>query len=938
MAVHAENKINLTTIPGYTSLLGGHFIYRAHGTLTTPPSVNVVQNISDNPNEWGYNTHIGSNGLQLREGETAHAILDHEGLRLVKGGIRAGYDGNNGFIYLSTIGYPLANPDTHEEGLTINGHTPTIGDGETTGDSPWQEVIGTRFGVDSEGNLYASNATIKGDIVATSLTIGEFDDSYNAAAAINAASYSIEIISDTTDVSDPEAQVYLYPILYHNGILVDDTEIDYSNFVWYQDNNDIGVEGDAEHEGRYLAIYGHRYRVTYDFTDSTASSAAEVQTRVIDPSKYITKISNTGIQVHPEGNSSDYLQINGDIEIYRGGISVAKYGTTTRIGAEGASRFLVNGNSLDAYSGNDIAPYFHVDTNGLSWGNNTAATLAQVNNAEQVATNYITNITGGGVYIHANDTPSDPSVSTAKGVKITDKIDIIKDGDSVISVGEIRDAGTVNERNIVRIGKQFVENTNNESHIELDFHSLQLIDKEGETYFHISDLRNRSGEVYRTMTWIASGNDKYYYLYPKAKDNDYTVTVSDGSGDGFYEKSTIRFVFNSPPNENAIINVEYMSDSIQNKAYTLGVRKQNSYLGAYSYAEGEGIEASGFISHAEGRNSVASGYVCHAEGLSTKATGMYCHAEGSYTEATGICAHAEGSSTIASGGNSHAEGDATEASGMQSHAEGSDTKASGNQSHAEGGYCVASGESAHAEGRSTEATNFYAHSEGRNTHATGYASHAEGERCTASNDNTHAEGQYSEATAWCAHAEGHYSVASEEKSHAEGDHCTASGYASHAQGIYTTAQGYGQTTIGKWNSPIGHASYYDVEQTDPIFIIGSGDSQYNKKNAFTVDWSGNVKVNGTLVHSSDRRLKEHLSYLSTDAIEFIQSLKPAHFKKDNQSHVGFYAQDVEAVDKWNCMTGEMNGFKTLGYSELIAPLVAYCQHLEKRIEELEKEN
>lgn len=35
------------------------------------------------------------------------------------------------------------------------------------------------------------------------------------------------------------------------------------------------------------------------------------------------------------------------------------------------------------------------------------------------------------------------------------------------------------------------------------------------------------------------------------------------------------------------------------------------------------------------------------------------------------------------------------------------------------------------------------------------------------------------------------------------------------------------------------------------------------------------------------------------------------------------------------MIGEMNGYKTLGYSEIIAPLVAYCQHLEKRIKKLE---
>jgi hypothetical protein len=104
-----------------------------------------------------------------------------------------------------------------------------------------------------------------------------------------------------------------------------------------------------------------------------------------------------------------------------------------------------------------------------------------------------------------------------------------------------------------------------------------------------------------------------------------------------------------------------------------------------------------------------------------------------------------------------------------------------------------------------------------------------------------------------------------------------------------------------------------------------------------VSWAGNTTIAGTLTQSSDRRLKDHRSYLDEDAVEFINNLKPAHYFKDGQSHVGFYAQDVKEADKWNCMTGEMNGFMTLGYTEIIAPLVAYVQKLEKRIAELEKE-
>jgi hypothetical protein len=95
-------------------------------------------------------------------------------------------------------------------------------------------------------------------------------------------------------------------------------------------------------------------------------------------------------------------------------------------------------------------------------------------------------------------------------------------------------------------------------------------------------------------------------------------------------------------------------------------------------------------------------------------------------------------------------------------------------------------------------------------------------------------------------------------------------------------------------------------------------------------------IAGTLTQSSDRRLKDHIAYLSGDAADVIRKLKPALYTKDGVKHTGLYAQDVEAADEWGCLTGSMNGFKTLNYIDLIAPLIAYCQSLERRIEELEK--
>lgn len=78
------------------------------------------------------------------------AQLNANGLTLKKGGIKAGTAEQSGFIYLSTENYG--------SNLTINNHQA----------SDWREIIGTKFGVDADGNLYASDAYISGEIVITS--------------------------------------------------------------------------------------------------------------------------------------------------------------------------------------------------------------------------------------------------------------------------------------------------------------------------------------------------------------------------------------------------------------------------------------------------------------------------------------------------------------------------------------------------------------------------------------------------------------------------------------------------------------------------------------------------------------------------------------------------------------------------------------------------
>ena len=235
--------------------------------------------------------------------------------------------------------------------------------------------------------------------------------------------------------------------------------------------------------------------------------------------------------------------------------------------------------------------------------------------------------------------------------------------------------------------------------------------------------------------------------------------------------------------------------------------------------------------------------------------------------------------------------------GNYSIVEGSGT-ASGFRSHAEGNLCVASERSSHAEGYGATAS--------------GRESHAEGWKTTASNDYTHAEGYESTASGDCSHAEGWKTV--------------ASGHTSHAGGWGTIAAGLTQTAIG----------IYNISDTTSLLIVGKGSGNDARANALTLDRNGKLTIAGTLTQNSDRRLKEHKKYLDNDAVEFIRKLKPVYYFKDNEPHLGFYAQEVESIDSWHCMTGEINGFKTLGYTEIIAPLVKYVQKLEERVKELER--
>ena len=109
-----------------------------------------------------------------------------------------------------------------------------------------------------------------------------------------------------------------------------------------------------------------------------------------------------------------------------------------------------------------------------------------------------------------------------------------------------------------------------------------------------------------------------------------------------------------------------------------------------------------------------------------------------------------------------------------------------------------------------------------------------------------------------------------------------------------------------------------------------------------------VAVNGTLVHSSDRRLKEKIVPLKEEkANDFLMALEPVSYRysadAEQNIHHGFIYQDAKKVvedqrlgklaflQEYRGMDKEIYG--ALGYEELIADLIKVVQRHERMLKE-----
>jgi hypothetical protein len=197
--------------------------------------------------------------------------------------------------------------------------------------------------------------------------------------------------------------------------------------------------------------------------------------------------------------------------------------------------------------------------------------------------------------------------------------------------------------------------------------------------------------------------------------------------------------------------------------------------------------------------------------------------------------------------------------GQWSFASGNNTKASGYISTALGHYSTASGWKSVAMGAGAIAS-------GDNSTALGLGTIARGEYSTAI-------GGYSEATGRYCTAIGNHTKANYLYTTALGSHTIAIGQHSTAIGTYTRAQSSYATAFGRYNIGVGDGT--DWIETDPIFELGIGTDEENRKNAVTVLKNGRVGI-GT--HEPQRMLH----------VKNLIRLDPLYYTPGNASEGDIY--------------------------------------------------
>lgn len=170
----------------------------------------------------------------------------------------------------------------------------------------------------------------------------------------------------------------------------------------------------------------------------------------------------------------------------------------------------------------------------------------------------------------------------------------------------------------------------------------------------------------------------------------------------------------------------------------------------------------------------------------------------------------------------------------------------GDQSIAIGKNTTASAEQTVAIGTAASATNTYAVAIGSNATASGEQSTAIGTAPTASGKQSTALGVHTTASGEYATSMGCWTTSKGIAGTSLGNGSTVdtNSWAAVSSGIVTIARGMGQHVFGAYNIPDDAVGSYSTP-AEHLLIVGNGDSSA-KSNAMTLDWDGNLWVQGNV--------------------------------------------------------------------------------------------
>lgn len=797
--VHAQTGIKLATKPAKTSLLGGHFIYKANGIGETPSSANVVEWVDNDPTLWRHNVHIGSNGIKLRYGETTLSKWDTNSLIFYKPRTEDGSTVTNKGIELSET-----------NGLVL--YKTTFDASNLTAEISESTITNVSVGI--------TPATFLSMID----TVGEHRFTYSQAD--NGFLYGEEVIrgADLFDVfgivMQPDADEHIGPF--------DGEYIVVKVFI------PAVVEKGIQLTSTGLEIFG------------SSQSTADV---IVNSSGI--KLIKGGIEAGTK-NTTDYIYVwsnddsNHSITI---GNSTAK--TDWRIIA--GNKFGVD-KAGNVYATNaDITGIIKANEGSIGGANGWT-----VSSQEIKSTNYdITD--SGSIYLSTKDLTTAKTINgqsrTDWRFTIGDKFGVTKDGylyadglnitnidTSSITVGPVIYYGVCSTAQSTQIKEVTIDR------FQLVKGATVVITFVNGNSNSAPSLKINDGNAIAIKAYDGTSLSSYEYSFTQSNvsrtftyNGTYWLLQDSGAGDARSSASSAAYtaynyithidsagIFISPSNQSPTTSSPGNSVKIDGNG-------MNIYKSGISIAEyGEDIRLG---KENEGKLIITAG----GQGHIYEDAGMYIVNDNNDIMAQFL----ESGCTIGKVDTGIGVAKAwvyIDSNGLQVLYGSSKNKivdigrgteniihyTFGTRSsfYSPGAYSIVMGENVAASGRDTQAMGYGTEATGSYSHAEGYKSHAYGDE---------------------SHAEGKQTSAQQEGAHAEGISSYAYGVASHAQNDHTVAQSNNQTALGTYNIKDYSGDY--------AVIIGNGGSESTRSNALAVDWNGNITVANHSSHIGD--VKSH---------------------------------------------------------------------------------